>query len=71
VPKLARGRIPEELDGASAIHSADDRWALLIVLVMLNGLPDPTVIVAVNCPLPSYLTSAEITSPGLTLKLPM
>lgn len=28
VPKLASGRIPPLEDGASAIHSAEERWAL-------------------------------------------
>ena len=28
VPKLARGRMPPLEDGASAIHSAEERWAL-------------------------------------------
>ena len=28
VPKSARGRMPPEDEGASAIHSAEERWAL-------------------------------------------
>jgi hypothetical protein len=39
VPKSARGRTPELLDGASAIHSADDRAAEETDVLVLNDFP--------------------------------
>ena len=54
-PKFASGNTPENEDGASTIHSADDRWKLDPLLLMLKELlpagSDRSVMVRVNCPL--------------------
>jgi hypothetical protein len=64
VPKLARGRTPPLEDGASAIHSAEDRWAECTLADVLKETPVVvSVIVTVNLPL--KLASAVMWSPGV------
>ena len=71
-PKSARGKMLEELEGASAIHSADDSSAPLTLPDVLNVFPvEVSVRVTVKFPLPVDLTSAEMTSPGLIVRLLM
>ena len=63
VPKFARGRTPPE-EGASAIHSAEDRWAEGTFAEVLNDCPVVvSVIVTVKLRL-EYCTFAYIMSPG-------
>jgi hypothetical protein len=63
VPKSARGRTPPLEDGASAIHSAEERCARLTFADVLKETPVVvSVIVAVNLPL--KLASAVMWSPG-------
>jgi len=64
VPKSARGRTPPLEDGASAIHSAEDRWAECTLADVLKETPVVvSVIVTVNLPL--KLASAVMWSPGV------
>ncbi len=66
VPKSASGKIPPE-EGASAIHSAEPRFAFREVCVVVNVQPRVLlVIVSVNKPEPFVLTSALRLSPGCT-----
>jgi len=65
VPKSARGSMPPLEDGASAIHSAEDRWAeCTLAEVLKDWLVDVSVMVTVK-DLPLKLASAVIWSPGL------
>ncbi len=67
VPKSARGRMPPLEDGASAIHSAEDRWAeCTLAEVLKDWLVDVSVMVTVN-DFPLKLASAVMWSPGLTV----
>jgi len=64
VPKLARGRTPPLDEGASAIHSADERCAEFTLADLLADWPVVvSVIVTVNVR-PLKWASAEILSPG-------
>ena len=58
--------MPPALDGASAIHSAEDRRALFTLALVLNDCPVVTFLIdAVNRRVwGAYCTSADITSPG-------
>ncbi len=68
VPKSARGRMPPLEDGASAIHSADDRWAECTLADVLKEWPVVvSVMVTVN-DLPLKLASAVIWSPGVMVR---
>ncbi len=72
VPKFANGSILPD-DGASTIHSAEERAAELIVAFTVTDFPVVTsFIVNANCP-PLYAAVAEILSPARTVKelLPM
>src|SRR5262249_22209467 len=65
MPKSASAETPPP-DGASAIHSTDDRAALFILVLVLKTGPLFTDRETVNCfVLVLYETSAEITSFGM------
>lgn len=65
VPKSASGRMPPLDDGASAIHSAEERWApLTLAEVVKEWFVVVSVIVTVK-DLPLKLACAVMWSPGL------
>src|SRR5438552_11073654 len=71
VPKSAKGRIPPE-KGGSTIHSADERWALLLLCVVENVTCWVMLsMVSLKRLFPMYFTSAEIVSPAWTGKFRM
>jgi hypothetical protein len=70
VPKLARGRTPLLLDGASAITSADASLADFSLAVVVFVHPWVlSEIVSVNEPLLVVVTDADMWSPGRTVLL--
>ena len=68
MPKSASGRTPLEDEGASAIHSAELLAAFdtVLVVVKVHDLLE-SAMVTLNTLLPSYVTLAEIESPGATV----
>ena len=67
VPKSASGRTPPLEDGASAIHSAEDRWARLTFEEVLKDAPVVVSVTFTVKDLPLKLASAEMWSPGVTV----
>src|SRR5262249_25630957 len=68
VPKFASGRTPPELDGASAITSAEESFAdLSFALIVCDQPREASEIVSVKLPRPSVVTCAFIVSPGTTV----
>ncbi len=67
VPKFARGRMPPLEDGASAIHSALERCALLTFADMLKDCPVVVSVIETVKDRPLKCASAEMMSPGCTV----
>ena len=65
VPKLASGRMPPLEDGASAIHSAEERWALLTFAEVLKEAPVVVSVIVTVKDLPLKLAWAVMWSPGV------
>ena len=65
VPKSARGRTPPLEDGASAIHSAEDRWAECTLADVLKEAPVFVSVIVTVKDLPLEMTSAVMWSPGV------
>ena len=71
VPKFASGSTPDPEDGASTIHSADDRCGLLMLFVTVKEWL-PSAMLKVKLPwLLLYWTEALIVSPGWTVIVEM
>ena len=67
VPKLVSGRTPPELEGASAIASAEASLARFSICVVAKFPPVVLLwIVSVKRPFPSVATDPVMESPGLT-----
>ncbi len=64
VPKLARGRTPPLDEGASAIHSAEERWAEFTWADLLADAPVVVSVIVTVKVLPVNWASADILSPG-------
>ena len=64
VPKLASGRTPPLDEGASAIHSADERWAEFTLADLLADAPVVVSVMFTVKDLPLNWASANILSPG-------
>lgn len=65
VPKSASGRMPPLEDGASAIHSAEERWAPLTLAEVLNETPVCVSVMVTVKDLPLKLACAVMVSPGV------
>ena len=65
VPKSARGRMPPLEDGASAIHSAEERCAPLTFAEVLKEAPVVVSVIVTTKDRPLKLACAEMWSPGL------
>jgi hypothetical protein len=64
VPKSASGRMPPLDEGASAIHSAEERCAPLTFAEVLNESPVVVSVIVTTKDLPLKLACAVIWSPG-------
>ena len=65
VPKSARGRMPPLEDGASAIHSAEDRCAECTFAEVLKETPVVVSVIVTVKDLPLKLVWAVMRSPGV------
>src|SRR5690349_5733807 len=69
LPKFASGRTPKFEEGASTIHSAEERLAPGADWRVLNDLPVVLLMIdRVNAPV-LYTTEAEMLSPACTTRL--
>ncbi len=66
---MANGRIPPLDDGASAIHSADDRCARFTLEDVLKECPVVVSVMVTVKDRPANDASADMWSPGLIAKL--